>query len=357
MWRPAREASIVFGDSKEPRSVLHGGTGDGRGVLAELVTPRRILLVACLVLLAWMHGGCVGAIEWEQRKDALRAATGSTGDTITIPCEHLPDVRLGMTPDEVAAALKDRTSMAYDIATGFAGKDARLRFDPLQFEFLISEGDIDVLCLHAIVIRAYFMFVFEHDALAKIVPYPRVGWEVAREHKGVPVMRPKRIAAQERIRRALDAPGVTPEAFRSLVKSKSERALSATVRHMEPAPAIEFASGLTDVLGIMLGKGTWESRARAAWEPYDEQRRHFDPKRIDLGMTPAEADAVYGPPRAVYEAADGSVLHIYEGDKVENYSWPTPFVGVQFVEGRTIAVLTAKYVDSRCGGLVVRPDH
>ena len=61
-------------------------------------------------------------------------------------------------------------------------------------------------------------------------------------------------------------------------------------------------------------------------------------------MTPAEVDAVYGPPRAVHEATDGSVLHIYQGDKVENYSWPTPFVGVRFVEGRTIAVLAAWYV-------------
>jgi len=199
---------------------------------------------------------------------------------------------------------------------------------------------------------------FENDALAKIVPCPRVEWEVAREHKGVPVMRPKRIAVEERFRRVLDAPGVTPAAFRSLVKSKSEGALSATVRHMEPQPAIEFAISLTDVLGIMLGKGTWKSRNRAAWEPYDEQRRHFDPKRIDLGMTPAEVDAVYGPPRAVHEATDGSVLHIYQGDKVEDYSWlPTPFVGVRFVEGRTIAVLAARYVDSRCGGLVLRPDH
>ena len=307
--------------------------------------PPRIILVACLVPLPWMHAGCVGAIEWEQRKDALRAATGSTGDTITIPCEHLPDVRVGMTPDEFAAALKDRTSMAYDIATGFAGKDARLSFDPLQFEFLIRQGDMDVLCLHVVVIRAYFMFVFENDALAKIVPTPRVEWEVAGEQNGVPVMRRKRIAVEERFRRVLDAPGVTPEAFRGLVKSQSERALSATVRYMEPQPAIEFASGLVDVLGIMLGKGTLKSRARAAWDLYEEQRRHFDPKRIDLGMTPAEVDVVYGPPRAVHEATDGSVLHIYQGDKVEDYSWlPTPFVGVRFVEGRTIAVLAAWYV-------------
>ena len=310
-----------------------------------LVKPPRIILVACLVPLPWMHAGCVGAIEWEQRKDALRAATGSTGDTITIPCEHLPDVRLGMTPDEFAAALKDRTSTAYDIATGFAGKDARLPFDPLAFGFLIRQGDMDVLCLHAIVIRAYFMFVFENDALAKIVPYtatrfgritgtPLYSRATSHSTRGL----------QERFRRVLDAPGVTPAAFRSLVKSKSEGALSATVRHMEPQPAIEFAIGLTDVLGIMLGKGTWKSRNRAAWEPYDEQRRHFDPKRIDLGMTPAEVDVVYGPPRAVHEATDGSVLHIYQGDKVEDYSWPTPFVGVRFVEGRTIAVLAARYV-------------
>jgi hypothetical protein len=303
-----------------------------------------LLLIAAIVLSA------CSSHDWSKRRSALIAATDSTDNQISVPPEHLPALRLGMTLDGVRGELRDRTRCQYHVRTGYASDTTRflasLETDPLKHHFTLRRANADVLCVSAVVIAARYYFLFEDGLLTRIVsPLPPTWTAEYREDLEAPVRTYHAPEPDVAIRHLLEGPTLSPDEFVDSVKSRADAALTAQVRYVEPNPALDVASGLSDTLSIVLLRGTSSSNFKRSYLDYVHERERFNSFSISLGASASDVQHLLGPPTTIRRQANALQRHRHEGQPIEtrSYQWPAPVVDVIFRDDRSIAVLADSF--------------
>ncbi len=306
---------------------------------------RYITIVATL--------SCVGCAvaRWERQHDALLAMTGSTQERVTIPNHHLPDVKLGVTLDELRETLRNSTHWQYYVRMGIASEDIRyaasLEDDPLSHAFTIERGGSKLLCVRCVVIVVPVYFLFRDGLLDKIVEYPPPEYGIVHsENLRARVKEWMPIDPQERMKRLLDGPGLSTDEFRNQIKHRSESALTAKLRGMryvEPNPALEVAVALEGILSNLMLRRSPTAQWRSAYRQDIEQKKKYNGFRVRLGMTQEMVDEIFGPPKHSAIGTDGTIVREYAGDPVKDYGWEAPVVVVKFKGDQAIAVLSRSF--------------
>ncbi len=308
-------------------------------------------LLRCITIAATLS--CVGCAvaRWERQHDALLAMTGSTQERVTIPNHHLPDVKLGVTLDELRETLRNSTHWQYYVRMGIASEDIRyaasLEDDPLSHAFTIERGGSKLLCVRCVVIEVPFYFLFRDGLLEKIVEFPPPEYDIAygEDHKArAKEWRP--IDPEERRQRFLDYPGLSTDEFRNQIKLRSESALTAKLRGMryvEPNPALGVASALSGILSNLMLRRSPKAQWRSAYRQDVEQKKKYNGFRVRLGITQEMVDEIFGPPKHSAIGTDRTIVREYAGDPVKDYGWAAPVVVVKFKGDQAIAVLSRSF--------------
>ncbi len=308
-------------------------------------------LLRCITIAATLS--CVGCAvaRWERQHDALLAMTGSTQERVTIPNHHLPDVKLGVTLDELRETLRNSTHWQYYVRMGIASDDIRyaasLEDDPLSHAFTIERGGSKLLCVRCVVIVVPVYFLFRDGLLDKIVEYPPPEYGMVHsENLRARVKEWMPVDPQELPRRLLDGPGLSTDEFRTQIKHRSESALTAKLRgmrYMEANPALEVASTLSGILSNLMLRRSPTAQWRSGYRQYVKLEKKYNGFRVRLGMTQEMVDEILGPPRHSTIETDGTIVREYAGDPVKDYGWEAPVVVVKFKGDQAIAVLSRSF--------------
>ena len=270
---------------------------------------------------------------------------------MTIPNRHLPDVKLGVTLDELRETLRNSTHWQYYVRMGIASEDIRyaasLEDDPLSHAFTIERGGSKLLCVRCVVIVVPFYFLFRDGLLEKIVEFPPPEYDIGySESLKARVKEWRPIDPEERRQRFLDYPGLSADEFRNQIKHRSESALTAKLRGMryvEPNPALEVASALSGILSNMMLRRSPTGQWRSAYRQYVEQKKKYNGFRVRLGMTQEMVDEIFGSPRHSAIGTAGTIVREYAADPVKDYGWAAPVVVVKFKGDQAIAVLSRSF--------------
>lgn len=307
---------------------------------------KRLRVILGFVLL--FSTGCA-QMEWDRRCEALLLATNSTGDTVTIPLEHIPSIKMGISIDELREVLKGKTRSEYEDATGFASELAAqrlaIRKDRLAHQFTVQDGDSERFCVSSTVIRAYLYFLFEDGRLIKIIK-PR--WPTGRieysEKLKARVEIPDPIDYTSWLRSVLHDEGFSAQEYVAHVKQLSESQYNSLIRDTEPNLALEVAFGLSNNLSILMLRGSLTSQSLKNYKRMSEEYDKYNPFLLKLGMSLTKIEGAFGRRADMVNSLGDETTWIYEGEGIENYGYRAPLVAVVFRQGSVVAIFSNRFV-------------
>ena len=307
---------------------------------------KRLRVILGFVML--FSTGCA-QMEWDRRCEALLLATNSTGDTVTIPLEHIPSIKMGISIEELREVLKGKTRSEYEVATGFASELAAqrlaIRKDRLAHQFTVQDGDSERYCVSASVITAYLYFVFEDGRLIKIInpQWPTGRLEYSEKLKAY-IEIPDPIDYTSRLRSVLNEKGFSAQEYVTHVKQVSESEYNSLIRGAEPNPALEVAYGLANIMNILMLRGSRFSQSLEHSKRMSEEYDKYNPFMLKLGMSFTEIEGAFGRKANLVNSSGEETTWIYEGEGIENYGYRAPLVAVVFRQGSVVAIFSNRFV-------------